>query len=488
MKKTLDREGNNVVKVGLEIEAGKAMKAYEVACRQVSHRLNIPGFRRGKAPRNIVERAVGVDYLKREALENLVPEVLGQVILDEKLDIITEPQLESYEFELGEPLRLNASFEVRPEVKLGDYRGLKIDVPEAVMPEDALDKALKSLAEARSKLETVDPRPAEMGDTLLLDFECTSDGKLVEGGKAEGLLLEMKEGNFLPTFCEQLVGKEPAKECEVNAKFPEGYRNKELAGKDANFKATIKEIRTRVLPELDDEFAKEIGQDSLESLKKVLTERMENEIKQENEARSQKLAVDAAVATAEVSIPESMVTRECNLLLQHLKRMVEERGNSWEAFVNTKEYPALYMEKKAEANQRVLTSLVLGAIVRAENMAVTDEEAAPYLAELVSRYNVPVERIRQDEQIRRAFEQLSRQAMEEALTRKVVDFLLAQSEINFVPEPEEKEEDKAIAEKASEEKAEKSEDAESKSKDENKEESKTEAKSEENKEEEAKAE
>ncbi|MBX9685530.1 MAG: trigger factor [Candidatus Obscuribacterales bacterium] len=442
MKKTLEREGNNVVKVGVEIEADKALKAYEVACRQVSSRLNIPGFRRGKAPRNIVERAVGVDFLKREALENLVPEVLGQVIVDEKLDIIAEPQLESYEFNLGEPLRLNASFEVRPEVKLGNYRGLKIEVPEAKLPEDSMEKALKSLAEARSTLQTVDPRPAAMGDTLLMDFECYSEGKLVEGGKAEGLLLEMKEGNFLPGFCEQLIGKEPEKQTEVNAKFPDSYRNAELAGKDANFKVTIKEVRTRVMPEINEEFAKSIGQESLETLKTALQDRMEAEIKGENEARSQKLAVDAVVAAAEVEIPDSMIDRECNLLLQHLKRMVEERGQSWEGFVNTKEYPEIYMEKKAEAKQRVLTSLVLGAVVRAESLAVTEEESAPYLAELVSRYNVPVERIRQDEQIRRAFETLSRQAMEEALTRKVVDFLLAQSEINFVPEPEEKEEAK----------------------------------------------
>ncbi len=442
MKKTLEREGNNVVKVGVEIEAEKAMKAYEVACRQVSHKLNIPGFRRGKAPRKVVENSVGVDYLKREALENLVPEVLGQVIMDEKLDIITEPQLESYEFNLGEPLRLNASFEVRPEVKLGNYRGLQVEVPEAKLPEDALDRALKSLAEARSTLKTVDPRAVAMGDTLLMDFECSHDGKLVDGGKAEGLLLEMKEGNFLPGFCEQLVGKEPDQECEVKATFPETYRNAELAGKEADFKVNIKEVRTRVLPEIDDEFAKGMGQESLDTLKSALNERMEAEIKSENEARSQKSVVDKVVECAEVQIPDSMVTRECNLLIQQIKRSLEERGQSWEAFVNSKEYPEIYLEKKNEAQTRVLTSLVLGAVVRAENMTVAEEEAAPYLAELVSRYNLPVERIRQDENIRRFFEGLSRQAMEEALTRKVVDFLLAQSEINFVPEPEEKEEAK----------------------------------------------
>lgn len=440
MKKTLEREGNNVVKVGVEIEAEKGIKAYEVACRKMSHRLNIPGFRRGKAPRNIIENAIGVDALKQQALENLVPEVLSQVIQDEKLDIITEPQLDSYEFNLGEPVKLNASFEVRPEVNLGNYKGLTVEVPEAKLPEDAMDKALNSLAEARSNLKAIEEaRPVAIGDTLLLDFECFAGGELVEGGKAQGLLLEVKEGNFLPGFCEQLVGKEIGPAFDVNATFPESYRNAALAGKEANFKVEIKEIRTRILPEIDDEFAKGIGQESLETLKNVLRERMEGEIKMENEARSQKLIVDAVVEAAKVEIPESMIKRECDLLLQHLKRSVEDRGQSWQDFVNSKEYPDLYFEKQKEATQRVLTSLVLGAVVRSEGLTVSEEDAAPYLAELVSRYNVPVERIRQDDQVRRVFEAMSRQAMEEALTRKVVDLLLSNSQINFVPEKEEEE-------------------------------------------------
>ncbi|MBY0547742.1 MAG: trigger factor [Candidatus Obscuribacterales bacterium] len=439
MKVSLEREGKNVVKVGVEVESTRAMKAYEVACRQVSHRLNIPGFRRGKAPRNIVERAVGVDYLKREALENLVPEILGRVIMDEKLDVITEPQVDSWEFNPGEPLKLNASFEVRPEVNAGQYRGVSVQVPEAKLPEDALERAMKNVAEARATLQTVEPKPIETGDTVLLDFECFVDGNLVEGGKAEGLVLEIKEGNFLDGFCEQLVGAEPGQSREVQAKFPENYRNRDLANKEAKFKVDVKEIRTRVLPELNEEFAKSLGQESLEKLKEALYGRLEQEVKGENEARTQKLVVDAVVAGANVEIPESMIERESNLLLSHLKHFVQERGQSWEEYVNAPEYPNIYKEKKEEATQRVLTSLVLGAIVRAEGLSVTEEESAPFLAELLNRYNVPIERIRQDEQVRRAAEQLSRQAMEEALTRKVVDFLVAQAKIDYVPEEEESE-------------------------------------------------
>lgn len=438
MKVSLEKEGINVIKVGVEVESDKAMKAYEVACRQVSHRLNIPGFRRGKAPRNIIEGAVGVDYLKREALGNLVPEVLGRVIMDEKLDIINEPQVDSYEFELGAPLKLKASVEVRPEVKLENYRGLKVEVEEAKLPADALEKALQSIAESRSTLEAVDPRPAKMGDTVLVDFECYVDGKLVDGGKASGLHLELKEGNFLPGFCEQVVGKEPGNACEVKSSFPADYRNPALAGKDATFKVELKELRNRIIPPVDDELAKSIGQESLEGLKEALLKRLDEEVKNENESRSQKAVVDAVVATANVEIPETMVERECNLLLSHLKRYVEGQGRSWEEFVNAPEYPEVYKEKKEEARTRVLTSLVLGAVVRAEELQVSEEESSPFLAELISRYNVPVERVRQDEEVRRAYDMLTRQAMEEALTHKVVDLLIGSSEINFVPEKEDK--------------------------------------------------
>lgn len=450
MKVSLEREGKNIVKLGVEIESAKAMKAYEVACRQVSGRLNIPGFRKGKAPRNLVERAVGVSYLKEEAIKKILPEVFDRVITDEKLDIITQPEVQSYEFELGSPLKIKASVEVRPEVTLGDYRGLEVKVPEAKLPEDAMDKALKSIAEARSTLKTIDPRPVEEGDTLLMDFECYVDGKLVDGGKAEGLMLEIRPGNFLEGFCEKLVGKRPGEKVEIEATFPTDYRNEELKGKNANFKVDIKEIRTRALPPVDDELAKSIGQESLESLKDALKARLEQEVKLENEARTQKTVVDAVVANAQVEIPETMLDRESNLLLQHLKRSVEENGGDWQEFINRPEYPQIYKENKEEARQRVLTSLVLGAVVRAESMMVSAEESTPFLADLLNRYNVPVEKLDRDEKVRQAVDHLRRQAMEEALTRKVVDFLVAQSKIEMTPEEksEEAAPDKAEAEKS----------------------------------------
>lgn len=443
MKVNLEREGANVVKLGVEVEADKAKKAYVTACRNLSHRVRIPGFRPGKAPQNMVEKAVGIDFIKREALEALVPHILRDVIQEQKLDVITEPRIDSYNFELGEPLQLSATFEVRPEVKLGDYKGLTVTVPEAKLDEEAMERALKSIADAKASLQTItEKRPIKMGDTVLMDFECFVDGKLVEGGKAEGLLLEMKEGNFLPGFCDQLVGKEPGGQAEVNAKFPDDYRNEALAGKDGNFKVELREIRERFTPEINDELAKSVGQDSLEALKTALKQRLEDEVKQENEARLQRSVVDEVVKHATVDIPDSMIERESNLLLAHLRRYVEQIGQSWEQFVGSPEYEDVYKEKRDEARTRVLTSLVLGAVVRAESMAITDQEAEPYLAELIARYNLPIEQLAHDknDDLRRALGELQRQAMEEALTRKVVDFLTVQSKVEYVAEERVKEE------------------------------------------------
>ena len=309
-----------------------------------------------------------------------------------------------------------------------------------------MERALKSIADAKASLQAItDKRAIKMGDTVLMDFECFVDGKLVEGGKAEGLLLEMKEGNFLPGFCEQLLSKEPEGDVEVNATFPDDYRNDALKGKDANFKVHLREIRERFTPEINDELAKSVGQESLTALKEALKQRLEEEVKQENETRMQRAVVDEVVKSAGVDSPESMIERESNLLLAHLRRYVEQMGQDWESFVQGPDYDGVYKEKRDEARTRVLTSLVLGAVVRAETMTITEEESSPYLAELVARYNLPIEQVahEKNDELRRALEELRRQAMEEALTRKVVDFLTGQTKVRIRGQRERQKEEAA---------------------------------------------
>jgi trigger factor len=430
MKVTLDREGKNLVRMGLELESEKALKAYEMACRSLSHQVNIPGFRRGKAPRNIIEKTLGVDYIKREALEKLVPELLSRAIMDESLDVITEPEIDSCEFELGSPLKLNAKFEIRPEVSLGQYAGVSVTVPEATLPVDSMERALASIAESKASLKAATSRPVAKGDTVLLDFECFVNDQLVEGGKADGLVLEVKEGTFIEGFCDQLIGKEPGQQFEVKVKFPEEYRNKELANKDAVFKVDLTELRERVIPELNDELAVSIGQPSLQTLKDALQERLGEEVRQENEMRAQRAVVEAVVNAATVDIPQTMVERERDLLLQQVRKYLEQNNQSWDQFEQSPDFEQVRENKLEEARQRVLTSLVLGAVVRAEKMSVDDDEIAPYLAEIVARYDLAAEQVARNEELRR-------QVMEEVLTNKVVQFLVGKANIQYVPEPEE---------------------------------------------------
>ena len=399
------------------------------ACRQLSHQVNIPGFRRGKAPRNIVEKTLGVEFIKQEALERLVPDLLRQAIIEENLDVITEPEIDKCDFQLGSPLTLQAKFEVRPEVKLGEYKGIAVDVPEAKLPTDALDRALQSIAESKASLAPIAPRAVKLADTVLLDFECFVDGKIVDGGKAEGLVLEVKEGSFIEGFCDQLVGKEPGQKFDVNVKFPEEYRNKELANKDANFKVVLQEIRERSIPDVNDELAKSVGQENLDKLKEALQERLNEEVMQENEVRAQRKVVEAIVAGSAVDIPETMIERERDLLLTQIRRYVEQNNQSWDDFQQRPEFETIKESKFAEARQRVLTSLILGAVVRAEQLNVDEEEMWPYIMEMAQQYQVPVEKIAKNEQARR-------QVMEEVLTNKVVFFLMQNAKISYVPEPE----------------------------------------------------
>ncbi|HNM49756.1 MAG TPA: trigger factor, partial [Candidatus Obscuribacter sp.] len=176
MKVTLEREGKNVVKLGIELEAERVKRAYEMACRQLSNQVRIPGFRPGKAPRMILEKTIGQDNIKNEALQRLVPEVIAEALIKENLDVITAPEYSNVEFNLGEPLKLQAKFEVRPEVKLGNYKEIEVNVPEVTLPEDAMERALTNVAETRSSLAPVEGRAAEMGDTVVLNFEATVEG------------------------------------------------------------------------------------------------------------------------------------------------------------------------------------------------------------------------------------------------------------------------------------------------------------------------
>jgi len=356
--------------------------------------------------------------------------LINEALFKENLDIITAPEYSNFDFKLGEPLKFEAKFEVRPEVKLGGYKEIEVNVPEVILPEDALERALANVAETKSSLAPVEGRAAELGDTAVIDFECFVDGKALEGGKADSLMLDLVEGSFLPGFCEQVVGKNAKEKFKAKATFPENYKRKEVAGKEAEFDVHLKEIRKKTTPDVNDELAKSVGHDNLEALKESIKAELHEVVKQENESRAQRMVVEAVAHSASVDIPESMVERERDLLLGQLRRYVEQNGQPWEEFEATDEYTQMKTTKLEEARQRVLTSLVLGAVVREEKLTVNDEEMAPYYAELAMRYQLKPEQFEEfanNDDVRR-------QVAEEVLTGKVVELLVGTAKINFVPD------------------------------------------------------
>lgn len=430
MKVTLEREGKNVVKLEIELEAERVTRAYEMACRQLSNQYRIPGFRPGKAPRMILEKTIGEDNIKNEALQRLVPEVITEALIKENLDVITAPEYSNVDFKLGQPLKLQAKFEVRPEVKLGNYKEIEVNVPEVTMPADAMERALANVAETRSSLAPVEGRASEMGDTCVVNFDCTVDGAPMDGGKAESFVLELKEGSFLPGFCEQIAGHNKGDKFDVKANFPDNYRRKDVAGKEGIFAIELKEIRRKFVPDINDELAVAIGHESLETLKESIRQELDEVVKQENESRAQRMVVEAASRCAEVDIPETMIEREKELLVNQMKEYMESQGQSYEEAAALPEFATLTESKLEEARQRVLTSLVLGAIVREEKISVSDEEMGPYFAELAMRYNLRPDQFE-------AFasnEEMRRRVAEEVLTGKVVELLVSTAKINYVPD------------------------------------------------------
>ncbi len=290
VKVTLEKKEKNQVLLEVEVETQRFEAAYDKAYKKVAQQVNIPGFRKGKAPRPVVERHVGPEYLKQEALEVLIPEVYSSAVEQEKLEPIAEPRFELVKAEKNEPVVFKATVEVRPEVKLGQYTEIEIGHPAAAVTEEQVTERIDAIRRSRAQLETVE-RAVEMGDTATVDFTGTIDGVAFEGGSAQDYPVEVAEGRFIPGFVEAMVGMKAGETKVADLKFPEDYPTTDLAGKDVKFEIAVKEVKHRALPELNDELAKTVGADSVDGLKSRIREQLsqEGEENREFELRKQLL-------------------------------------------------------------------------------------------------------------------------------------------------------------------------------------------------------
>jgi len=426
------QEEQHLAKINLEVPAEQANQEYNKAWKRLGQRLNIPGFRRGKAPRAIVEKTVGVDRIKQEAMDRLFPHLFADAISEHQLDIVAPPQIEALKFDLAEGIAVKAVVELRPEAKLPELANLKLEVPEFKLPADAEEKELRAIVERLTSLEPVIDRPCEKTDIVNIDFSGSVNGEAIKGGSAKNYRLDLAQSNFIEGFADQLVGHRIGEEFTINVTFPQNYHDTTLAGKAAEFKVKINDISRKVVPELSDEVAKKVGPfETVEQMKEEVRTLLRQSEEQENDFRKQKAVVDHVLSLADVQIPENMINREAKLLMEEVQQRLKSQGMSWEKFLDAEGHESTWENLRQEANKRIKTSLVFGAIAKQEGLQVNEEEFSGTVTEMAAMRGMDEKQIMR--QLGNNF--AAAQALsDQILSQKIVDFLVERAEFTYVPD------------------------------------------------------
>ncbi|KGT39894.1 trigger factor [Weizmannia sp. CD-2023] len=390
-------EGNQGI-LTVEVDAETVDKSLDKAFKKVVKQINVPGFRKGKIPRPLFEKRFGVESLYQDALDMIVPGEYEKAIEETGIEPVDTPNIDVEQMEKGKPLIFKATVTVKPEVKLGEYKGLEVEKPDTEVTDEDVEEELKKLQERLAELVIKEDGEAEMGDTVVIDFEGFVDGEAFEGGSAENYSLELGSGNFIPGFEEQLAGVKTGDEKEIEVTFPEEYHASELAGKKATFKVKVHEIKAKHLPELDDEFAQD-ADDEVETLD-ALKEKIQKDLKESKEHAAKHAVEDAVVEkaaeNAEMDIPEAMINTELNRMLQEFEQNLSAQGLNLELYYqfSGQNEEALRNQMKEDAEKRVRFNLTLEAIANAENLEVSDEEVDEELKRMSEMYGMSVDDIR----------------------------------------------------------------------------------------------
>ena len=414
------QEGNEGV-LTVEVDAETFNKALDDAFKKVVKQVSIPGFRKGKVPRGLFEQRFGVESLYQDALDILLPVEYPKAIDEAGIEPVDRPEIDVEKIEKGESLIFTAKVTVKPEVKLGDYKGLNVEKDDTSVSDEDVQEELKAMQNRQTELVVKEEGAIENGDTVVLDFEGFVDGEAFEGGKAENYSLEVGSGSFIPGFEEQLVGLEAGAEKDVEVTFPEEYHAEDLAGKPAVFKVKIHEIKAKELPALDDEFAKDVDEEveTIAELTEKTKKRLEEAKENEAEGKLREELVAKASENAEVDVPQAMVDTELDRMMKEFEQRLQMQGMNLELYFqfSGQDEDALKEQMKEDAAKRVKSNLTLEAIAAAEDLQVSDEEVEEELSKMAEAYNMPVENIKQAIG--------STEAMKEDLkVRKAIDFLV----------------------------------------------------------------
>ena len=391
-------EEKNMVKLVIEATAEEFEAGLNTAYNKSKSKINVPGFRKGKAPRKIIEQLYGQEVFFEDAANAIIPDAYAKACIESELDIVSQPKISVTQLEKGKPFVFEAEVAVRPEVELGNYKGVEVSKVDTEATDADVEEEIKKVAEQNSRTITVEDRAVKDGDMTVIDFEGFIDGEAFEGGKGENYPLTIGSHSFIDNFEDQIIGMNIGDEKEINVTFPEDYHAEELKGKPATFKVSVKEIKEKQLPDIDDDFAQDVSDfDTLDEykadLKKKIAERKEAEAKRQKETK----AIEKIVADSKMDIPQAMIDTQVTRMAEDFAQRLQQQGLSLETYFK---YTGLTAEKilddmKPEAVKRIQNSLVLEAVAKAENIQVSDDEFNAELSKMAEMYKMEVDKIKE---------------------------------------------------------------------------------------------
>lgn len=438
-------ENKNELKLEFTVEA----KVFDEGIKKVFNKnaryFNIPGFRKGRAPMNIVEKYYGDEIFYEDAFNEVVPAIYDEAIKNEKLEVVSRPKIDIVQMEKGKDLIFTAIVDVKPEVKLGKYKGISIEKTEYKVEETDIDAEIKTMAERNSRMVTVSDRAAKKGDIAVIDFVGSVNGVEFEGGKASNHELELGSNTFIPGFEDQVIGMKTEEVKDVKVKFPEEYFSKELAGKDAVFKVTLHEIKEKELPKIDDEFAKDVSEfDTLKELKADIKSKKEKQNEERSKAELEEKAVKAVAADSTIDISSGMIELEIDNMEQDMDRRLSYQGINLEQYLQMlgKTKVDFRNESQEPAKQNIQIRLVLDAVFNDAKLEISDKEVDEKIKELATTYGRKEEDLRNNEE-------LLGHIKDSIKSEKAIAYIVDNAKVKVIEEKKEKEEKTEKVEKKS---------------------------------------
>ncbi|MCH5269142.1 MAG: trigger factor [Lachnospiraceae bacterium] len=422
MSLQVEKLEKNMAKLTIEVGAEELEKAIETAYQKNKNKISIPGFRKGKVPRKMVEKLYGAEIFYEDAANELIPEAYEKALEECEEEIVSAPKIDVTQIEAGKPFIFTAEVALKPAVTLGKYKGLKVEKTEITVTEEEVDEQIQKERENSARTITVEDRPVKDGDMTTLDFEGFVDGAAFDGGKGSDYPLTIGSGAFIPGFEEQLIGAEIGKETEVNVTFPEDYQAAELAGKAAVFKCTVKSIQEKELPELDDEFASEVSTfDTLAEYREDVKKGLEQKKADAAKSAKEEAVVEAAVADAQMEIPDAMVETEQRQMIDEFAQRLQMQGLSMEQYMQFTGMTsqALLEQTAPQALKRIQSRLVLEAIAAAENLTASDEDFEEEVKSMAEKYQMEPDQIKGT-----LGENGKKQVLQDIAINKAVEFLV----------------------------------------------------------------